>query len=181
MTYQLTAPLLDACVLGVVENEDVYGYTLTQRVMDVVDISESTLYPVLRRLQKSGLLTTYDRPYQGRNRRYYSITSEGSSQLHFFRSEWEIYKKNIDALINPASSGGSGLLGSMSQQTVTGTANGSEISLTLYSGYDAHNDINSGSDEGTGGTAETVRKSDENTERSNINTNGSDGNTEGGK
>ena len=101
MTYQLTAPLLDACVLGVVENEDVYGYTLTQRVMDVVDISESTLYPVLRRLQKSGLLTTYDRPYQGRNRRYYSITSEGSSQLHFFRSEWETYKDKVNMLINP--------------------------------------------------------------------------------
>ena len=74
MTYQLTAPLLDACVLGVIEKEDVYGYTLTQRVMDVVDISESTLYPVLRRLQKADLLETYDIPYQGRNRRYYRIT-----------------------------------------------------------------------------------------------------------
>ena len=101
MTYQLTAPLLDACVLGVVENEDVYGYTLTQRVMDVVDISESTLYPVLRRLQKSGLLTTYDRPYQGRNRRYYSITTAGSEQLNFFRSEWETYKDKVNMLINP--------------------------------------------------------------------------------
>ncbi len=101
MTYQLTAPLLDACVLGVVESEDVYGYTLTQRVMDVVDISESTLYPVLRRLQKSGLLTTYDQPYQGRNRRYYSITAEGSAQLDFFRNEWDSYKTRIDRLINP--------------------------------------------------------------------------------
>ena len=101
MTYQLTAPLLDACVLGVVAGEDVYGYTLTQRVMDVVDISESTLYPVLRRLQKSGLLTTYDRPYQGRNRRYYSITTAGSEQLSFFRSEWETYKDKVNMLINP--------------------------------------------------------------------------------
>lgn len=101
MTYQLTAPLLDACVLGVVAGEDVYGYTLTQRVMDVVDISESTLYPVLRRLQKSGLLTTYDRPYQGRNRRYYSITTAGSEQLNFFRSEWETYKDKVNMLINP--------------------------------------------------------------------------------
>ena len=180
MTYQLTAPLLDACVLGVVENEDVYGYTLTQRVMDVVDISESTLYPVLRRLQKSGLLTTYDRPYQGRNRRYYSITAEGSSQLHFFRSEWEIYKKNIDALINPASGGGAGLLGSMTEQTVTGTANGSEISLTLYSGYNAHNDTSSGAPGGTAKIAETAQRSDGNTEGPIRNTGRSDGNTEGG-
>ena len=99
MTYQLTAPLLDACVLGVVESEDVYGYTLTQKVMDVVDISESTLYPVLRRLQKSGMLTTYDQPYQGRNRRYYRITSEGSAQLRFFRKEWETYKTKVSELI----------------------------------------------------------------------------------
>ncbi len=164
MTYQLTAPLLDACVLGVVENEDVYGYTLTQRVMDVVDISESTLYPVLRRLQKSGLLTTYDRPYQGRNRRYYSITAEGSRQLNFFRNEWEVYKKNIDALINPVSGGASGLLSSMTQQTVTGTSNGSEISLTLYSGYNANNDINSGSLDGSNEIPDKTEGSGENTE-----------------
>ena len=99
MTYQLTAPLLDACVLGVVEKEDVYGYTLTQRVMDVVDISESTLYPVLRRLQKSGLLETYDLPYQGRNRRYYRITTAGRQQLYFFRNEWQDYKGRIDSLL----------------------------------------------------------------------------------
>lgn len=99
MTYQLTAPLLDACVLGVVEKEDVYGYTLTQRVMDVVDISESTLYPVLRRLQKSGLLETYDEPYQGRNRRYYRITPPGREQLYFFREEWKLYKEKIDSLL----------------------------------------------------------------------------------
>ena len=99
MPYQLTAPLLDACVLGVVEKEDVYGYTLTQRVMDVVDISESTLYPVLRRLQKSGLLEKYDIPFQGRNRRYYRITPPGREQLHFFRSEWITYKDKIDSLL----------------------------------------------------------------------------------
>ena len=99
MTYQLTAPLLDACVLGVVEKEDVYGYTLTKRVMDVVDISESTLYPVLRRLQKSGLLVTYDEPYQGRNRRYYRITPPGREQLYFFRTEWSHYKEKIDSLL----------------------------------------------------------------------------------
>ena len=99
MIYQLTAPLLDACVLGVVEGEDVYGYTLTQRVMNVVDISESTLYPVLRRLQKSGYLDTYDLPYQGRNRRYYKITSPGIEQLEIYRKEWEGYKNNIDLLL----------------------------------------------------------------------------------
>ena len=99
MTYQLAAPLLDACVLGIVNGEDVYGYTLTRRVQEMVDISESTLYPVLRRLQKENLLTTFDRPFQGRNRRYYSITPQGRLKLDFYRSEWEIYQKQISSML----------------------------------------------------------------------------------
>lgn len=99
MTYQLTAPLLDACVLGIVNQEDVYGYTLTQNVRKIMDISESTLYPVLRRLQKAELLTTYDQPYEGRNRRYYSITEKGKEQLQMYREEWKLYKENIDLLL----------------------------------------------------------------------------------
>lgn len=99
MTYQLAAPLLDACVLAIVEQGDVYGYTLTQRVKEIVDISESTLYPVLRRLQKENYLTTYDQPFQGRNRRYYKITDDGLQKLSFYKEEWEIYKSKIDALL----------------------------------------------------------------------------------
>ena len=99
MTYQLTAPLLDACVLGIVEKEDAYGYTLTQKVRELVDISESTLYPVLRRLQKDECLVTYDAPYQGRNRRYYAITDFGRRRLEFYKDEWEKYKANIDRLL----------------------------------------------------------------------------------
>lgn len=99
MTYQLAAPLLDACVLGIVAEGDVYGYTLTQRVKEIVELSESTLYPVLRRLQKEGFLSTYDQPYQGRNRRYYTITELGRDKLVFYKKEWEIYKSNIDLLL----------------------------------------------------------------------------------
>lgn len=99
MTYQLAAPLLDACVLAIVEQEDAYGYTLTVRVKELVDISESTLYPVLRRLQKDAYLTTYDQPFQGRNRRYYRITEQGKERLSFYKQEWESYKANIDTLL----------------------------------------------------------------------------------
>ena len=99
MTYQLTAPLLDACVLGIVAENDAYGYTLTQKVQEIVDISESTLYPVLRRLQKSEFLTTYDQPFEGRNRRYYSITEKGNELLDFYRKEWSEYKTKVDRLI----------------------------------------------------------------------------------
>jgi len=89
--------------MGVVAAGDTYGYTLTQKVQEVVDISESTLYPVLRRLQKSGLLTTYDQPFEGRNRRYYSITEDGKKQLNFYKNEWMSYKDKIDTLIGGAS------------------------------------------------------------------------------
>lgn len=104
MTFQINAPLLDACVLGIVSSEDSYGYTLTQKAQQVIDISESTLYPVLRRLQKSDYLTTYDVPYQGRNRRYYAITEKGKETLSFYRDEWEDYKNRIDELIIAADS-----------------------------------------------------------------------------
>jgi PadR family transcriptional regulator PadR len=102
MVFQLGASLLDACVLAVLSEEDAYGYTLTQQVMRVIDISESTLYPVLRRLQKDECLTTYDEPYQGRNRRYYRITDKGREKYKFYCDEWEKYKAAVDSLLGGA-------------------------------------------------------------------------------
>ena len=100
MEMQMKRGLLDVCVLAAIKNEDSYGYTLTQKARQIVDISESTLYPVLRRLQKSGYLTTYDEPYQGRNRRYYTITDSGRNILSYYEKEWIIYKTKIDELIS---------------------------------------------------------------------------------
>ena len=97
--YSLTAPLLDACVLGVLARGYSYGYALTQQVRSVVDISESTLYPVLRRMQKEGSLETYDSPFQGRNRRYYRITPAGTAALKTYRDAWRNYRAGIDQLL----------------------------------------------------------------------------------
>lgn len=99
MVYQLSAPLLDACVLAVLKRGDAYGYVLTKSIQEIVDISESTLYPVLRRLQKDQMLMTYDQPENGRNRRYYSITDAGRERLVFYCDEWEKYKGKIDGLL----------------------------------------------------------------------------------
>lgn len=99
MAFQLGATLLDACVLAVLNKGDTYGYVLTQNVRDVMDISESTLYPVLRRLQKEGLFTTYDQPFQGRNRRYYSITETGIKKYDEYILEWQEYKVKIDKIM----------------------------------------------------------------------------------
>ena len=99
MTFTASSALLDAVVLSVVSMEGTYGYKITQDVRQVMDVSESTLYPVLRRLQKDGLLETYDMEFQGRNRRYYKITSNGMILLDKYRSEWLSYKKNVDKIL----------------------------------------------------------------------------------
>jgi len=99
MTFQLGSALLDACVLAIVDKEDAYGYSLTQQIQSVMYISESTLYPVLRRLQKADCLTTYDQPYQGRNRRYYQITEQGRIRLLELLKEWQKYKEMVDCVL----------------------------------------------------------------------------------
>lgn len=95
MTYSISGKLLDACVLGLLQKEDTYGYDLTQKVGTTLDISESALYPVLRRLSKDNLLTTYVKEYDGRSRKYYSITTEGLHKLDFYKSEWITFKETI--------------------------------------------------------------------------------------
>jgi PadR family transcriptional regulator PadR len=99
MLFPIAATLLDACVLCVLARGDTYGYELTQMLTAWLGVSESTLYPVLRRLTKGGYLTTYDRPYQGRNRRYYRITDTGRAQAGAMVAEWQDYKKRVDGLI----------------------------------------------------------------------------------
>lgn len=99
MAFGIGAALLDACVLAVLSRGDTYGYVLTQNVRAVMDISDSTLYPVLRRLQKDGHLTTYDQPFQGRNRRYYSITESGRKLYLDYIDEWIRYRDSLDHII----------------------------------------------------------------------------------
>ena len=74
MGFQVGGALLDFLVLSILHRGDAYGYILTQEVRTILDVSETSLYPALRRLEKNGLLSTYDMPYQGRNRRYYRLT-----------------------------------------------------------------------------------------------------------
>ena len=89
MVFNTGAALLDAIVLAVVsrEREGTYGYKITQDVREAIDISESTLYPVLRRLQKEECLEAYDMAIDGRNRRYYKITEKGRVQLNLYQGE----------------------------------------------------------------------------------------------
>ncbi len=99
MVFTTGSALLDAVVLSVVAKEETYGYRITQDVRSVMDVSESTLYPVLRRLQKDGYLETYDMEFQGRNRRYYRITPNGMILLDSYRRDWIEYRKSIDSTL----------------------------------------------------------------------------------
>lgn len=100
MVFNAGAALLDAIVLAVVskEPEGTYGYRITQDVRQVIELSESTLYPVLRRLQKDECLEVYDMECGGRNRRYYKVTSRGWAQLQLYESEWLQYSEKITGL-----------------------------------------------------------------------------------
>lgn len=99
MAIQIPTRLLDGAVLAFLKHEDLYGYALTQNVQKVFDISESTIYPVLRRLKKNNYLTTHDEPFQGRNRRYYHITEDGLALLATIQDEWQDFNNKIDQVL----------------------------------------------------------------------------------
>jgi len=99
MAIPVAGLLLDGCVLSYIAREDTYGYNLTQRVKETLEVSESTLYPVMRRLQTDDCLTAYDRPHNGRNRRYYQITELGFARLRACVSEWRVFKVKIDNIL----------------------------------------------------------------------------------
>ncbi|WP_461810110.1 PadR family transcriptional regulator [Faecalimonas sp.] len=100
MVFNTGAALLDAIVLSVVsqEQQGTYGYKITQDVRQALEVSESTLYPVLRRLQKDECLEVYDMQFDGRNRRYYKVTEKGMAQLNLYRIEWKNYSKKISEM-----------------------------------------------------------------------------------
>lgn len=89
MDAQLKRGLMEACVLSLLMKGDSYGYLLIQEVSRLMPISESTLYPVLRRLESAGSLTVYSREHNGRLRKYYAITEKGTGQIQSFLKEWE--------------------------------------------------------------------------------------------
>ncbi len=97
MVFNTGAALLDAIVLAVVsrEQEGTYGYKITQDVRKVLNVSESTMYSVLRRLQKDECLEVYDMQFDGRNRRYYKVIEKGMAQLNLYKVEWKNYTRKI--------------------------------------------------------------------------------------
>ncbi|MBE6764448.1 MAG: PadR family transcriptional regulator [Ruminococcaceae bacterium] len=96
MDIQIKRGLLDVCVLAAIKTNDSYGYQIIKDVSPYITISESTLYPILRRLEASNYLTVYSVEHNGRLRKYYHITQEGLDRIDAFSEEWKeimsIYK-----------------------------------------------------------------------------------------
>ena len=88
MDIQLKRGLLDVCVLAAIKNEDSYGYKIIKDIKPYIEISESTIYPILRRLEASEMLTVYSVEHSGRLRKYYHITQLGINRLEAFSEEW---------------------------------------------------------------------------------------------
>lgn len=88
MDTQLKRGIVEACVLKVLEESDNYGYQIVQDLTGIIEINESTLYPILRRLEERKCLTIYTVEHSGRLRRYYKITSEGRQEITDFLKDW---------------------------------------------------------------------------------------------
>ena len=89
MDTQLKRGVLEVCALAVLRRGDSYGYQLVRDVSEWIPISESTLYPILKRLESGGLVTVYSVEHNGRLRKYYRITEAGTNRIREFIAEWK--------------------------------------------------------------------------------------------
>lgn len=89
MDIQLKRGLLDVCVLAAIRDEESYGYRIIKEMKPYLEMSESTLYTILKRLEGAGMLTVRTAEHDGRLRKYYKITDRGRVRLAEFREEWK--------------------------------------------------------------------------------------------
>lgn len=99
MYFPTSSILIEFLILAIIDREDSYGYEISQTIKLAANIKESTLYPILKKLEKAGYMTTYSQEYQGRKRKYYSITQEGKEQLQFLNEEWLTYEETLDGIL----------------------------------------------------------------------------------
>lgn len=89
MDVQLKRGLLDVCVLAAIKNEDSYGYKIIKDMKPYLELSESTLYTILKRLELAEMLTVRSTEHDGRLRKYYHITKAGIKRIEDFKEEWK--------------------------------------------------------------------------------------------
>ena len=89
MDAQLRRGVLDVCVLAAIKNEDSYGYKIIKDLKPVLELSESTLYTILKRLEEAKMLVVRSTEFEGRLRKYYHITPLGLTRIEEFKNEWK--------------------------------------------------------------------------------------------
>ena len=89
MDSQLKRGLLEVCVLAAIKNQESYGYKIIKDMKPYIEMSESTLYTILKRLELSKMLTVRTAEYGGRLRKYYRITKAGLGRIEYFKIEWQ--------------------------------------------------------------------------------------------
>lgn len=99
MYFPTSAVVIEFLILAIVEQDDSYGYEISQTVKLIANIKESTLYPILKKLESSHFVTTYHQEHQGRKRKYYAITDLGRAQLIFLKDEWKLYNQKVTDII----------------------------------------------------------------------------------
>lgn len=134
MDVQRKKGILEVCVLAVLKKGPSYGYMIIRELEQCIEISESTLYPILKRLEQNGSLKTYRQEYNGRMRKYYQLTSEGQHKIDAFLDEWDELQKMYQFIdeqnqIEPAASQkgpeeqeSAGMPGQKEEQETAGTA-----------------------------------------------------------
>ena len=93
MNAQMKKGVLDICVLATINRGETYGYQIIKDISCCLEISESTLYPILRRLEAAGCLASHSIAHEGRLRKMYRITPQGKNQLRIYMKEWEELKQ----------------------------------------------------------------------------------------
>lgn len=99
MDAQLKRGMIEVCILSLLTKGDSYGYQLVKETLPILEVSESTLYPVLRRLEAAQCLTVYSVEHNGRLRKYYSITDDGRRKIADFLEEWQQVNKVYQFLL----------------------------------------------------------------------------------
>lgn len=101
MNTQFKKGIVELCVLSEIERQDMYGYELVQSISEFIEVSESTIYPILRRLTKEGNFTTYMKESTGGpNRKYYKITNQGKGRYLDMKEDWDKFLENVKSILD---------------------------------------------------------------------------------
>ena len=99
MDHQLKRGLLDVCVLAAIRSEDSYGYKIIKDMKPYLELSESTLYTILKRLETSEMLVVRSVEHEGRLRKYYHITEQGLGRIEEFKEDWKVIRSIYNYIV----------------------------------------------------------------------------------